>query len=107
MLGTGTGCFYTEGASEYLMQLRPKMLMKGRRTSEVKNISLLRGTVAAFALDGSSVGVELNTNNNYWSSTEYSSNNARNVNTNNGNVNNNNKNNNNYVRAWLRVGGRE
>ena len=36
MLGTGAVCFYTEGASEYLMQLRPKMLMKGRHTSEVK-----------------------------------------------------------------------
>ncbi|MFC1813356.1 reverse transcriptase domain-containing protein [Thermodesulfobacteriota bacterium] len=35
--------------------------------------------------------------NNYWSSTEYDSNNAWNVNMNNGNVNNNNKDNNNYV----------
>ena len=48
----------------------------------------------------SSVAVQLNSGNNYWSSSEYSSNNARNVNTNNGNVNNNNKNNNNYVRAF-------
>jgi len=38
--------------------------------------------------------------NNYWSSTEYNSNNAWNVNFNNGNVNNDNKNNNNnYVRC--------
>ena len=36
--------------------------------------------------------------NNYWSSSEYSSNNGWNVNFNNGNVNNNNKNNNNRVR---------
>lgn len=50
------------------------------------------------------VGVQVNDDNNYWSSSEYSSTNARNVNTNNGNVNNNNKNNNNYVRAFLRVG---
>jgi hypothetical protein len=39
----------------------------------------------------------------FWSSSEYSSNNARNVNTNNGNVNNNNKNNNNYLRAFCAV----
>lgn len=36
--------------------------------------------------------------NNYWSSSEYSSNNGWNVNFNNGNVNNNNKNNNYRVR---------
>ena len=48
-------------------------------------------------------GVQLNDNNNYWSSTEYDENNAWNVNTNNGNVNNNNKNNNNYVRAFLEL----
>ena len=35
--------------------------------------------------------------NNYWSSTEYDSNNAWNVNMNDGNMNNDNKNNNNYV----------
>ncbi len=46
------------------------------------------------------VAVPLHENNNYWSSSEYSSNNAYNVNTNNGNMNNNNKNNNNYVRAF-------
>ena len=39
--------------------------------------------------------------NNYWSSTEYNSNNAYNVNANNGNINNNNKNNNNNVVAML------
>ena len=42
----------------------------------------------------------LNTDNNYWSSSQYNSNNAWNVNTNDGNMNNNNKNNNNYVRAF-------
>lgn len=42
-------------------------------------------------------------NDNYWSSTEYDSNNAYNVNTNSGNINNNNKNNNNYVVAMLAV----
>jgi hypothetical protein len=47
--------------------------------------------------------VTLNTGNNYWSSSENSSNNAWNVNTNSGNVNNNNKNNSNYVRAFLAV----
>jgi hypothetical protein len=42
----------------------------------------------------------LHTDNIYWSSTEYSSDNAYNFNTNNGNFNNNNKNNNNLVRAF-------
>ena len=54
----------------------------------------LAATALAFAL---------NANNNYWSSSEYSATNARNVNTNNGNVNNNNKNNSNNVRAFLAV----
>ena len=45
----------------------------------------------------------LNTAANYWSSSEYSATNARNVNSNNGNINNNNKNNNNYVRAFASV----
>lgn len=52
---------------------------------------------------GPSVGVELDTNFTYWSSTEYSSNSARYVNTNNGFVSNNLKLNDYYVRAWLRV----
>lgn len=39
------------------------------------------------------------TANNYWSSTQYSSNNAWKLNWNNGNFDWNNKNNNNYVRA--------
>ena len=52
---------------------------------------------------GSSVGVELNTRNNYWSSTEFSNNDARRVNTNYGYVYSNNKNYSNYVRAFLRV----
>ena len=56
---------------------------------------------------GSSVGVELSTGSSYWSSTEYSSNNARYVNAYDGGVGYNNKNLSNYVRAWLRVGGRE
>lgn len=54
---------------------------------------------------GSSVGVELDTNNYYWSSTEYSSNYARRVDTGDGSVDYNLKNGNLYVRAWLRVGG--
>ena len=56
---------------------------------------------------GSSVGVELSTTNRYWSSTEYSSNLARYVYTGDGIVDNYDKDNYNYVRAWLRVGGRE
>jgi len=47
-----------------------------------------------------SVAVPLNENNNYWSSSEYSQNNAYKLNSNNGNLNNNNKNNNNLVRAF-------
>jgi hypothetical protein len=45
--------------------------------------------------------LSLNSTNNYWSSSEYNSNNSWNLNTNNGNLNNNNKNNNFYVRAFL------
>ena len=56
---------------------------------------------------GSSVGVELLTSIGYWSSTEYSSLNARSVFTNNGLVYDYNKYYNYYVRAWLRVGGGE
>ena len=56
---------------------------------------------------GSSVGVELGTSHYYWSSSECSSGNARHVHTANGYVGNNGKNSGNYVRAWLRVGGRE
>ena len=55
----------------------------------------------------SSVGVELGTNGYYWSSTEYSSNYARRVYTDYGSVNDFNKYGSGYVRAWLRVGGRE
>ena len=53
---------------------------------------------------GSSVGVELNTNKAYWSSTEYSSDTARGVATYNGRVDHYTKLANDYVRAWLRVG---
>ena len=57
---------------------------------------------------GSSVGVELGTNIGYWSCTEYSSNYARHVSTSNGGVYGGlSKDNGDYVRAWLRVGGRE
>ena len=49
-------------------------------------------------------GVQLNSNNLYWSSSEYSSNYARYVNTNYGSVNYYNKSNYYYVRAFLRVG---
>lgn len=56
---------------------------------------------------GSSVGVELSTNNGYWSSTECSSNVTRYVTTDGGCVSTNGKRFNNYVRAWLRVGGGE
>lgn len=52
---------------------------------------------------GSSVGVELSTGYNYWSSTEYSSDRARVVSTLNGNVDLYFKYNNYYVRAFLRV----
>lgn len=53
---------------------------------------------------GSSVGVRLNSINEYhWSSTQYSSGLARYVNTNRGEVNSYNKNYYGYVRAWLRV----
>lgn len=55
----------------------------------------------------SSVGVELYTCDYYWSSTEYSSCNARTVHTLNGMVSTLNKINYNCVRAWLRVGGGE
>ena len=49
-------------------------------------------------------GVALASSNNFWSSSEYSSNNARNLNTNNGNVNNNNNKNNSYrVRPFARL----
>ena len=58
---------------------------------------------------GSSVGIRVNIDNSYWSSTEYSSDNARYVNTDYGGVAtyHGSKNNRNYVRAWLRVGGGE
>ena len=56
---------------------------------------------------GSSVGVELGTGDYYWSSTEYSSNGARYVLAYNGGVYDDGKSRTNYVRAWLRVGGRE
>lgn len=52
---------------------------------------------------GSSVGVELDMSNYYWSSTECSSDDARRVNTNRGHVTNLNKNYGSYVRAFLRV----
>ena len=52
---------------------------------------------------GSSVGVELDTNYVYWSSTEHSSYNARFVYTGSGHVGHSNKYSNSYVRAWLRV----
>lgn len=52
---------------------------------------------------GSSVGVTLNTNNYYWSSSEYSSYLARRVNAGNGGVYGNRKNGNYYVRAFLRI----
>lgn len=54
---------------------------------------------------GSSIGVTLNTNNTYWSSSEYGSNYAWYVDAYNGYVNGNNKSIDNYVRAFLRVGG--
>lgn len=54
---------------------------------------------------GSSVGVELNTNYSYCSSTEYSSYNAYHIGTRTGLVAPNGKNVDYYVRAWLRVGG--
>ena len=53
---------------------------------------------------GTSVGVPLDTNTNYWSSSEYSSNLARFVGTGTGRVNYNNKDYRLRVRAWLRVG---
>ena len=56
---------------------------------------------------GSSVGVELNTNIGYWSSTEYSSDDARSVDTYYGSVEFNQRNSAYRVRAWLRVGGGE
>lgn len=52
---------------------------------------------------GSSVGIKLDINDGYWSSTEYSSSNARGVYTYNGNVNGRNKNTDRYVRAFLKV----
>ena len=52
---------------------------------------------------GSSVGVELDANYAYWSSTEYSSGNARPVNTKFGFISQYGKNTNNYVRAFLKV----
>ena len=52
---------------------------------------------------GSSVGVTLDTNNFYWSSSEYSSYAARYVDASSGRVNYSNKSLNRYVRAWLRV----
>ena len=54
---------------------------------------------------GSSVGVELSISNPYWSSTEYSSGNARRVNMYSGSVGNYYDGNYSCVRAWLRVGG--
>ena len=54
---------------------------------------------------GSSVGVEVDTNDNYWSSSEYGSYGTRFVKTYNGNVSFGNKIYGYYVRAWLRVGG--
>ena len=56
---------------------------------------------------GSSVGVELGTNDFYLSSTEYNSTSARRVGTLYGAVSYYNKNSSNSVRAWLRVGGGE
>ena len=53
---------------------------------------------------GSSVGVELGNNENYWSSTEYRINDACVVVTGNGYVGSYNKGYNQYARAWLRVG---
>lgn len=65
-------------------------------------LALLANLLVTTLLSCSGVGVSLPSNN-FWSSSEYNSNNAWNVNTNNGNVNNNNKNNNKYVRAFLCV----
>ena len=56
---------------------------------------------------GSSVGVELNTNRTYWSSTEGSSGNVRCVATGSGMAASSSKASGYYVRAWLRVGGVE
>ena len=52
---------------------------------------------------GSSIGVKLNASYYYWSSTEYDSNNARDLNTGNGCIEYYNKNYSYYVRAFLRV----
>lgn len=52
---------------------------------------------------GSSVGIVLYTNYNYWSSSEYSNSNARNVGTNSGDVRYKSKETGYYVRAFLRV----
>lgn len=67
----------------------------------LRNIFILNAVMKC-----SSVGVELGTNDFYWSSTEYSSGSARHVGTNLGFVGYDNKDGS-YVRAWLRVGGRE
>ena len=56
---------------------------------------------------GSSVGVELDANKGYWSSTECGSVTARDVYTGSGYVYDDDKLNDGYVRAWLRVGGGE
>ena len=56
---------------------------------------------------GSSVGVELDTNDGYLSSTEFSRSSARHVHTGSGYVGSNGKTTNTSVRAWLRVGGGE
>ncbi len=81
-----------------------------RRHAVVNEVEQIRSKGAAQAPDAwkdsvgtFTVGLELGSSNNYWSSSEYSSTNARNVNTSNGNVNNNNKNNGNYVRAFARL----
>ena len=52
---------------------------------------------------GDSVGVQLDSSYSYWSSSEYSNDNARRVCTSNGRVDYDTKSFNYYVRAWLRV----
>lgn len=93
--------FYTEGTKQgdwYLPAC-------GELGYMMLPINKIKDTIDKILIScGSSVGVELNTNYSYWSSTEYSNTLARYVGTRNGFVGYNLKNYGCYIRAFLRVG---
>ena len=93
--------FYTDGTKQGQWYL-PACGELGYIMPKFKKIN--QSIAALRSAYGDSVGVQLASNGDYWSSSECSRNNARSVNTGSGVVFVGSKGYNNYVRAWLRVG---